>query len=351
MISIHTFELTLDTNSKSFNRLLSRAYKMAKRDRHRVGHSTRHTKNDVRIDDALASEGITVEYHNDTYRKMIKLRINPSKVLGGDDLELWIPNMANTEELIDRLQDHIEDYFDGNYCLDDLILSRAEFTANLQVGKENIPVYIGLMHKIGKVTGYSPKFTKWDYMTGAIEKELSFDLEGNTNGVAFTAYNKQADLKKKGKNSRAKKAKGILRLEVRLKKRKAVQNILDQITKHASLTTEEQIQVIAANSRHIFMNYLVNILPDGHFYKLKEAEQIVRTAPIKERKKEKMLQLLRLIPEKKSLHLAFQSLNIQNKSKVLLWFSELQVSPLTISKREQVDRLPSIYSYLDRSVS
>lgn len=82
MISIHTFELTLDVTSKNFNDLLSRAYQKAKKYKHRLGKSTKHTANDVRVDDALASEGITVEYHNNTYRKMVKLLVNPSKVLG-----------------------------------------------------------------------------------------------------------------------------------------------------------------------------------------------------------------------------------------------------------------------------
>ena len=62
MISIHTFELRLDTNLKTFNYLLSHAYKQAKANKNRLGHSTKHTANDVRVDDALASDGITVEY-------------------------------------------------------------------------------------------------------------------------------------------------------------------------------------------------------------------------------------------------------------------------------------------------
>lgn len=347
MISIHTFELALDITSKNFNDLLSRAYQKAKKHKHRLGRSTKHTANDVRVDDALASEGITVEYHNNTYRKIVKFLVNPSKVLGGDDLKLWVPDGSNVQELLNRLEDHMEEYFDGDYCLDDFMLSRVEFTANLPVGKENVPVYIGLLHKIGKVTGYSLKYSKWDYLSGKVEKKHSFDLEGNTNGVAFTAYDKEADLKKKGKNNRAKKAVGVLRLEVRVKKRKSVQKILCGLPKGASLTTEEQIQVMAANSKHIFMNYLVGILPDGDFYKLKQAEYILRTSKIKERRKEKMLQLLRMVSEKQTLHLAFRELNIKEKTKELLWFSNVGVSPITLGKREKVDHLPSLYKYLE----
>ena len=101
MISIHTFELTLNINTKEYNSLLSSAYKMAKENKNRLGYSTKYTTGDVRIDDALASKGITVQYHNYEFRKMIKLCINPSKVLGGSDLKLWKPNRGNIEELMD----------------------------------------------------------------------------------------------------------------------------------------------------------------------------------------------------------------------------------------------------------
>lgn len=347
MISIHTFELTLETTAKNFNYLLSRAYKMAKKDRHRVGYSTKHTTNDVRVDDALASEGIVVEYHNCKYRKMIKLRVNPSEVLGGSDLNLWKPSEANVEELIDRLNEHIEDYFDSNYTLDDLILSRVEFTANLDVGRKNVSAYIQLMHKIGKVKGFDPKYNALDYATGEIKKERSFDMEGKTNGIAFTIYDKEADLKDKGKKEKARKAAGILRAEVRLKKRKAVQAAMREFDNPDALTTEEQIALVSKKSKEIFGITFAHIVPYGDTYKLKDAERLVKASGLKAKRKDKMLRLLRLVPKKKSLYLAFKELNVRDKDAMLGWFAELNVSPITISKREDVSHLKNIYKYLE----
>ena len=347
MISIHTFELTLETNAKNFNYLLSRAYKMAKKDHHRVGYSTRHTSYDVRVDDALASEGVMIEYHAHDYRKSIKLRVNPSEVLGGSDLKLWKPSDRNVEELIERLNDHIDDYFDSSYTLDDLILSRVEFTANLDVGKENVPAYIRLMHKIGKVKGFSPKYDALDYATGDIRKERSFDLEGKTNGIAFTVYDKEADLKDKGKKEKARKAEGILRAEVRLKKRKAVQEAMREFDDPDGLTTEEQIALVSKKCKHIFGTIFAAIVPYGDSYRLKDAEQRINTSRLKAKRRDKMLRLLRLVPEKKSLYLAFRELNVINRDEMLVWFAELNVSPVTISKREDVSHLKNIYDYLE----
>lgn len=347
MISIHTFELTLETNTKNFNYLLSRAYKMARCDKHRVGHSTKHTSYDVRVDDALASEGIMIEYHAHDYRKSIKLRVNPSEVLGGSDLKLWKPSTPNIEALIEKLNEHIDDYFESDYTLDDLILSRVEFTVNLAVGKENVSAYIRLMHKIGKVKGFSAKYSILDYAAGYIKKENSFDLEGKTNGIAFTIYDKEADLKDKGKKEKAKKAEGILRAEVRLKKRKAVLEALREFDDPDTLTTEEQITLVSKKCKQIFGATFVAIVPFGDYYKLKDAEQIVGTANLSAKRKDKMLRLLKLVPEKKSLYLAFKALNVRNRDNILVWFAELNVSPITISKREDLKYLKNLYYYFE----
>lgn len=345
MISIHTFELRLETNNKNFNYLLSSAYKKAKRDHHRVGHSTRQS-NDVRVDDALAAYGITVEYHNCDFRKIIKLRINPSEVLGGSDLKLWRPSNRNIGDLIERLEEYIEDYFDGDYTLDDLTLSRVEFTANLDVRKDNVSAYIRLMHKIGNAKGFSAKYGPLDYSVGDIKKERSFDLEGNTNGIGFTLYDKEADLKDKGKREKARKAEGILRAEVRLKKTKAVRAAISEFDDPDVLTTEEQITLVAKKSKDIFCKVFVGIVPCGDFYKLKEAEERVLASDYKNRKKDKMLELLRLVPEKKTLALAFKEMNVRSREDMLMWFAKINVSPITISKREDTRYLKNIYCYL-----
>ena len=347
MISIHTFELTLETNAKSFNSLLSSAYRMAKKDKHRIGHSTRHTSNDVRVDDALASKGIMVEYHNREFRKTIRLRVNPSEVLGGSDLKLWKPSTHNVEELIERLNEHIDDYFDSSYTLNDLILSRVELTVNLDVGKKNVPAYISLMHKIGKVIGFSAKYSKSDYAAGGIHKEHSFDLESKTNGIAFTLYDKEADLRSKGKKEKAKKAEGILRAEVRLKKRKAVRAAIHEFDDPDNLSTEEQIALVSKNCSQIFLDTFVAIVPYGDFYKLKEAEQLISTSDFKTKRKDKLLKVLKLVPKKKSLYLAFKEAKIRDKDEVLRWFAQLNVSPITISKREGPKHLKNLYDYLE----
>lgn len=347
MISIHTFELTLNINTKEYNSLLSSAYKMAKENKNRLGYSTKYTTGDVRIDDALASKGITVQYHNYEFRKMIKLCINPSKVLGGSELKLWKPNRGNIEELTALLNQYIDGYFDSEYDMNSFELSRIDFTANIDVGEKNVSSYIRLMYKIGKVKNFVPKYTKSDFETKHINKKHSFDLKGKTNGIEFTAYDKEADFKKAGKRNKAEKAKGILRIEVRLTTRKSVKKVLETFTTDQSLWTEEEFQLLAEHSTEIFWSRMAQIVPFGDFYRLKETEQRILDSDLKPKKKEKMLCLIRLIAKRKSLYQALKEVNVRKSEEILLWFAKINVSPITISAREEIDFLENLYSYFE----
>ena len=344
MISIHTCEFTLETNYKNFNFLLSCAYKKAK-GHHRLGPSTKYKSQNVKVDESLGSKGITIEYHNYEYKKMIKIIANPSKVLGGNDIKIWAPNIYNIESFLDLLNDHITEYFDYDYDINTFKLTRIDFTANLETGKKKVPEYISLMHKLGKVKGFSPKYTKSDYASSRSNKETSFDLKGKTNNIEFTIYDKEADLIKQNKSKLAEKAKGILRIEIRLTKRPAIKNALANYTRDNNLTPEEEFTLLALNSQQIFFEWFVKVIPYGNFYSLKKAETLILNSELKKSKKEKMLRLINLIPTKKSLYLAIKELNTRNFDELLLCFATLNVSPITISKHKKITFLPNLYDY------
>ena len=59
-----------------------------------------------------------------------------------------------------------------------------------------------------------------------------------------------------------------------------------------------------------------------------------------------MLRLVELIPEKKSLYLTHKALNCRNMEKVVEAFAKINLSPVTISKRQDVKWLKNIYEGL-----
>lgn len=59
----------------------------------------------------------------------------------------------------------------------------------------------------------------------------------------------------------------------------------------------------------------------------------------------KMLRLLALVPEKRSLHLAQKAMNCRDIEKVMDMFAKINVSPVIISKRQRIKHLKNLYAY------
>jgi len=238
--------------------------------------------------------------------------------------------------MLRKLNGHIEDYFDSKYSLNDFKLTRIDFTVNIDVGdRKNVSAYIKVLHNIGKVKGFSPKYGKY---VDRIDPDLSFDLEGNSNGVEFAAYDKEAEAKRE--KAKREEAKGILRVEVRIKNSKAIRRYTKETV------TSKQLKSLVFDSKDIFLETFTSIVPFGDYYKKKEAVKIIEENIPKRKHREKMLRLIELIPEKKSLYLAQKEMNDRNIDRVMEMFINLYLSPVTISKRHKMKTMKSLYWYL-----
>ena len=94
------------------------------------------------------------------------------------------------------------------------------------------------------------------------------------------------------------------------------------------------------------LHILTKIIPYEGFYKKDKAVDIIWENIKDNRLRRRMLRLVALIPEKKSLYLAQKAMNYRNIEKVMEAFAEINVSPVTISKRQDVQYLKNIYRYL-----
>jgi len=291
--------------------------------------------------------GITVWYHQTKFKKKIKLIVNPSRILGADDLiSLWKPKKKNIVELLNSLEEFITEYFNSEYDLNDFRLTRIDFTKNIRLENSNeVSAYIKTLYSIKKVKGFSPKYSRGDEW---YDKDLSFDLEGNSNGIEFTAYDKHAAIEERMKNQEYKKkeianflehAKGILRLEVKLTSQKAIHGY----TKEKD--TVRRLIDLLENCEHIFMNTFLRVVPFGDFYKKDQAVSIIEGNVWDKKLKKKMLRLLELIPIKKSLHLAQKEMNDRRIERVFKEFHKLNLSPVTISKRQDTKHLKSLHAF------
>jgi len=293
------------------------------------------------VDESYISKGIGVEYHYDSRKKKIKMIVNPSALLKNGD-SLWKPTDKNATKLCDKL-----DQFMGMYCddcsLNDFRMTSVSLAADIEVGNPaRVSDYIKVLHNMGKIKGFSP--IKYSKRGGGINKDSAFVLVGNSVDIEFMAYSKDAmsgDDDTTSKKLRMKHYNDVLRVEVRLTSHDAICKCTDE-TK-----TSKQLKGLSAISEDMFMAVFERIVPRGNYYKKNHAQKLIKDGIPDRRLREKMLRLLELIPAKKSLLLAQKALNIRDIHDIMKKFSDINVSPITLSKRQNINNLDSLYSFID----
>ena len=286
------------------------------------------------IDPTLAAKGITIIYRDSRYKKKVRILINTA---------LIVNDPSDTDKLLHKLDKHISEYFDHRYTLDDFTLSGVTLTLDIAVGsRENVSDYLKVIKRVGKVKGFSP--VNYD----CFDDKASFCLSGNSNDTDFLLYDLEAAVTgqllnagadRKQLQSTSEQTNGILRAEVRLTKPKAIREYTD------ATDVLGQIVEMTENSINAFMDTFARAVPFGDFYKMDAAAEIVRSEVKDSIMRRRMLRLLTLIPEKKSLHLAQKAMNCRDVEKVMEAFTKIHLSPVTIAKRHEIKYLENIYSH------
>ena len=323
----HIFELSMVLDGEKFHKVFDKV-----RD---------HTKSlekigDEYIDHALDSKGITVICRNSQYRKKIKVLVNSGSS------SKW--SIADPERFIRKLDKRIREYFGFKYKLNDFHLSGMTVVADINVwNSKMVTEYLKVLKRVGKVKGFSA--VGYD----CFDNNLSLCMEGNSNGIDFLLYDlkstlvnqlRQAGIRRKELKSVVEGSEGVLRSEIRLTKPKAIRSYAK------AHDIAGQIAELSEKSKDVFWETFTRIVPFGDFYKKDEAVQIIQRDVKDNVMRRKMLRLVELIPEKKSLYLAQKAMEYRNMEKVVESFAKINVSPITISKRHNIKYLKNLYAYI-----
>lgn len=172
------------------------------------------------------------------------------------------------DKLIRKFEKRISEYFHAKYQLGDFHLTRMVLMTDINVGsQEKVSAYIKVLQRIGRVKGFSPANYE------GIDESISFCLEGNRNGMEFLLYDLAGVIVKRRRNtvtspkdlkSILEKSEGILRVEVRLTKSKAIRVYTDE----TKIT--EQVIELSKRAGDVFLDTLTHIVPFGFFIKRKK---------------------------------------------------------------------------------
>jgi len=324
----HTIELELNLDSEKFSQLLNK-----------IHSRSAYSDGNKIVDDSLNSEGIIVIWHDKQYKKKVQFTVNLNLLLDTDE-----PNQNDAAKLICKLEKQIGSYFGSMYALDDLTLTKMYLITDIAVGKrEVVASYIKVLQRVGKVKSFSPSKDK------RLGEDISFCLDGNSNGIDFMVYDLEALFKKQLEDTDSgrkqlkeliKMSEGWLRVDVRLMKSSTIRACADK------LVTSDQITDLSGRGQKIFLDVLEHIIPFGNFYKKEKAVDIICRKITDAKTRRRMLRLVALVPEKKSLLLAQKALNCRRIDEVMATFAEIELSPVTISKRHDVKMLDNLYKFM-----
>ena len=312
------FELTRVVDGEEFQRLFTR-----------VQETLDPGNGDEYVDRSLSHKGLTVVYRKSQYKKKVRLVINTSVMMGEGELDPW--------DALQKLNRRIRKYFGGELSLEAFTAVGVTMTADLPIGDPTrISAYLRVLRRLGKVKHFSP------VSYACFSARNSFCIEGNSNDTIFMVYDLRSVLEKQlGKEAVPflNRARDVLRVEIRLTSARAVR------TTCGKDEVEEQLLFLYEHSREIFMGVFRKIIPYGDNYKKGTAVEIIRREVRDPRLRRRMLRLLDLIPEKKSLFQAQKAMQCRKMDEVMDAFAKIGLSPVTISKRDTVQCNKNLYLY------
>lgn len=321
------FVLSIVLDSDEFEKIISQSY---------CGDDYLGECEDEYEDCSLAALGMTVQYRASRYKKKIKLIIDAATITNGA--------VSDADKLVRKLDKLVEKYFRAELSLGDFNVSGLTLSTAMDVGsRENVSAYLKVIKRIGRVKGFSPASVEW------LDDECSFCLQGNSRAEEFLIYDLEqmvTDRLRNAGESRQQidavihKYRGILRSEVRLTKQKAIRRYTN------AYTAADQIIELSGKSEIIFLDTFTRVVPYGAFHKKDAAIEILRSKVAEDVVRRRMLRLLVLIPEKKSIYLAQREMTYRHPDELLIEFAKLNLSPVTISKRQDTKYLNNLYDYL-----
>jgi hypothetical protein len=335
-ITIQFIELTLNVDQNTLNEIME--------DRSSSYLATLHSDSRIYLDDCLIDDGLGFELH-DKRKKKVRLLVNPSMLIGHKSTtELWQPDEKSTSKLISKLERRVDDYFDSNFELKDFKLSKICFTADVHLpDSKTAESYIRVLHKIGMVKNFLR--VQYGKKGCGASKDHAFVLMGKSNGIVFAAYTSKSRSSHFGGEPIWKplildQNRNSLRFDVLLKTQKAIR----AFTYYDY--AQDRITDLADTIDKPFKTVFQSIIPYGEFHKLPAAIKIVEKEIENKSLKAKMIKLMTLIKEKKSLLMAQREMFDRNIESIMNEFRKIDLSPVTISKRQEESQLGCLYKLM-----
>lgn len=268
--------------------------------------------------------------------------VSLNDLLGAEN-KVELITQENLETALNIADEMLVGEFGRGYSIDELELFRVDQCINVDVeSDENVREYIMQLYRSDMKLGYKvcvPETPDFSVTKGFTARNLTAKTE-----ISF--YDKQSQLEQRSYDSEP--ADGILRVELRLLTRKTVERY-----SRCCRTNRNKIDACMNNSRESILDTVKMLLIDADYYTIRKACSIVKKKVKNEKKRERMLEMLRLtrkhfsvVKAKKKLFKNNPHLHHDYFDKMMEEFREIGVNVVTLDKYSDVKFLPSLFKYL-----
>lgn len=367
-MNIHTMTLTKQLSPDDTERLCSLLFdpEICK-----SGLTYRDKESSDLISDVFADHGIKLRIvrlrdDNGYYHDVMYLKVNLYNVISKEK------SMVNTFHIskknIEKLEKKFAKYFsifpEGLNSIHDYYISRLDLCCDIRLEDDKRSAYLKLAN--GCLLPMKAEKTLWYDTTGKKNRPSNHRVEVSFPSYNVVIYDKQTQLNNCNIDDYDScDANGILRFELALKSQ-GIRNLNKKLFDRYRVTEISPVALISAMHRsgldeQIFMEGFTKLFFAGDYYPLKIIRPLVYGAPMKDKTKVKILELLDLIAMHRSIDKAVGEYvakysdsdtpgdDIKQRRKAMESLKKLEifgVNPFPLPARYQDDRLLAIPNLL-----
>lgn len=334
---IHTFELSQQLTSPVCEDLKSILYDLSRQLDKRAYKSTFYL---------YTENGITISFRQ---YSMIKIIINPSRLLNPDDIIGLYHSDTKTpvENITNIVHKYLQTFIYSDTILSGFRISRIDYTIDAHLpSNEHVLLMIKQAKKLGLPRGFQDTYPAKIRNSPDFNDKYSYDITHTDKAYGFTLYAKHLQLVEERKNippDILRQAEGLIRAEF---SQKCIWELFSG--------PPEEIQELFSSDAvfSCFKNFLPRIFPHGKFVKSSQAKQVLQEHFHTERSLCRcLMQYLDIIIKTHNFWGSYKMLKNKNftRKELLEKFYLCGINPVTIAVNEKISQLPDIYSLLNIS--
>lgn len=287
------------------------------------------------------------------FHYMIYLTLNPYNMMNEiSRINTFELNQAQIESFCDALDDVLSIFPEGLNDASRYVFDRIDLSADIRVSPFLMEKYLIFANGAYQPPVVTKKLQK--SITGKKTLPCKHRVELERKAYKVIAYNKEHQLKAQNIfDYDSEYANGILRFELALKTSMLQCLVLKWTDGTGVISHKDFLSNLLGYSEDLFVKAFSKMFFPGTYCKQSHAEEIINESVYKKSTKEKMIALMKLTAEHRSIQVALSGLKEEypqmNQRKLLRLFekfNELNLNPYPIPVRWEMKEMPSIPALL-----